>query len=220
MMKIKSIFTISGALVLMAGLLVTGCNSDKQKAGYEYMPDMYRTPALEPYSGNSNYADSMEARTPAEGTIPRGYLPYGIPNSQEGYEMAGSLLKNPLANNPEIVEEGKIIYSKYCVHCHGAEGAGDGPTVTAGGHPPPPAYNSAALAGLPEGKMFHSITYGKNLMGSHASQLNSEERWKVILYVQTLQNPDGAPMNAESTEAVEPTAVEESVEGNETAMTN
>ena len=57
-------------------------------------------------------------------------------------------------------------------------------------------------------------------MGSHASQLNSEERWKVIRYVQTLQNPDGATMKTESAEVVEPTAVGESVEGNETAMTN
>jgi hypothetical protein len=40
---------------------------------------------------------------------------------------------------------------------------------------------------MPEGKMFHSITYGRNIMGSYASQLNPEERWKVIMFVQTLQ---------------------------------
>ena len=31
--------------------------------------------------------------------------------------------------------------------------------------------------------------YGKGMMGSHASQLSKEERWKVIRYVQTLQGP-------------------------------
>jgi len=94
---------------------------------------------------------------------------------------------------------------------------GDGATVTAGGHPPPPAYNSAALINLPEGKMFHTITYGKNLMGSHASQLNVEERWKVIRYVQTLQNPDvmkaadqpTEEMNAEEATPAETASVEE-----------
>ena len=48
--------------------------------------------------------------------------------------------------------------------------------------------------------MFHTITYGKNLMGSHASQLNNEERWKVIRYVQTLQGNDMAMDGKESIE--------------------
>jgi len=155
----------------------------------------------------------MEALQPADGSIPRGYLPYGIPNTVEGYEMAGELLRNPLANSEELMAEGKVIYTKYCWHCHGDKGAGDGPTVTAGGHPPPPAYNSAALKNLPEGKMFHTITYGKNLMGSHSSQLNVEERWKVIRYVQTLQGPK------EEVKAEE-ASTEGAVPAEETAMNN
>ncbi|MEZ4721982.1 MAG: cytochrome c [Flavobacteriales bacterium] len=212
MMKIKSIETVSKVLAVSAIAFMTSCSPDPQSPGVEYMPDMYRTPALEPYSGNSNYPDSMEARVPAEGSIPRGYLPYGIPNSNEGYEMAGQLLKNPLPKSEAVLADGKVIYSKYCQHCHGKDGAGDGPTVTAG-HPPPPAYNSAALKTLPEGKMFHTITYGKNLMGSHASQLNAEERWKVIRYVQTLQGPaEEAEAPTESAEAAAST--------DETAMNN
>jgi hypothetical protein len=35
--------------------------------------------------------------------------------------------------------------------------------------------------------MFHSITYGKGLMGQHASQLNQLERWQIIEYVKLLQ---------------------------------
>lgn len=207
------------ALIAMA-LFFVSCGNTPQSPGIEYMPDMYRTPALEPYSGNSNYADSMEARKPVEGTIPRGFTPYGIPNTNEGYEKAGALLVNPFGAGEGVVAEGKEIYTKYCLHCHGKEGAGDGPTVTAGGHPPPPAYNSAALKTLPEGKMFHSITYGKNLMGSHSSQLTVEERWKVIRYVQTLQNPEGEE-GAEGTEETNeeaPAAAEAT--SYETAMNN
>ena len=203
------------ALTLMA--VQTGCVSDPNSSGLEYMPDMYRTPALEPYSGNTNYADSMEARMPADGSIARGYLPYGIPNSTEGYEMAGTLLKNPLPSSEDVLADGKVIYTKYCVHCHGVEGAGDGLTVTAGGHPPPPAYNSASLKNLPEGKMFHTITYGKNLMGSHSSQLNAEERWTVIRYVQTLQNPEG---DAKTESVSDTTATESSAMSDQTAMNN
>ena len=31
------------------------------------------------------------------------------------------------------------------------------------------------------------ITHGKNAMGPHASQLNKDERWKVAMYVRTMQ---------------------------------
>ena len=41
---------------------------------------------------------------------------------------------------------------------------------------------------LTAGHIFHSITYGLNAMGPHASQLSEEERWKIVLYVQELQN--------------------------------
>ena len=202
---------------------VVGCTTDPQSPGIEYMPDMYRTAALEPYSGNSNYADSMEARLPAEGSIPQGYLPYGIPNTNEGYEMAGELLKNPLSRSEDVMADGKDVYTKYCMHCHGKEGKGDGPTVTAGGHPPPPSYDSQTLMNLSEGKMFHTITYGKNLMGPHASQLNVEERWKVVRYVEKLQNPSGTDESESTEESVDENVESETPEAvtqDETAMNN
>ena len=36
-----------------------------------------------------------------------------------------------------------------------------------------PSY-SDKLKDLPEGKMYHTLTYGKGLMGSHASQLSQK----------------------------------------------
>ena len=45
---------------------------------------------------------------------------------------------------------------------------------------------------LAEGKMFFSITYGKNLMGSHASQLSPEDSWKIILFIKELQKEHAA----------------------------
>ena len=38
--------------------------------------------------------------------------------------------------------------------------------------------------------MYHSLQYGKGLMGSHASQLSQKERWLIIEYVKTLQKGD------------------------------
>ena len=38
-----------------------------------------------------------------------------------------------------------------------------------------------------DGHIFHVITYGKGRMWPHASQVNPEERWKIVHYVHRLQ---------------------------------
>jgi len=38
---------------------------------------------------------------------------------------------------------------------------------------------------MTEGMMFYSVTYGRNLMGSYASQLTPRQRWKIIHYIKT-----------------------------------
>ena len=167
-------------------LLAASCTDPVKDPGYEFMPDMYRSSSYETYSPNPNFFDGMTARTPVQGTIPRGFSPYPYPDTKEGYEQAGSELHNPLTAAPENLAEGKRLYEIFCSHCHGAGGKGDGAVVQRG-FPPPPPYSGLLLKNLPEGKLFHSVTYGKNLMGSHASQINSDERWKVVMYVQTLQ---------------------------------
>ncbi len=180
--------------------LAASCHyTDTSKPGHEFMPDMYRSPSYETYSSNPNFPDSITARQPVKGTIARGdaiftdldRMPYAYENTPEGYEQAGAQLKNPLAITAENLAEGKRLYFNYCQACHGETGMGDGPVVQRNG-PVPPAYNSEALKNLPEGKMFHSIQYGKNMMGSHASQLTASQRWMIIQHVQSLQNGGSA----------------------------
>jgi hypothetical protein len=48
-----------------------------------------------------------------------------------------------------------------------------------------PSYKDRVIT---EGSIFHVITYGLNSMGSHANQLNQEERWLVTAYVQKLKS--------------------------------
>lgn len=192
---------------LTAGILVAGLTScgkkDANSPGVEFMPDMYRSPSIEVYGTSTFNGDTTYSTKflPVKGTIARGYIPYVYPNTPEGYEQAGLYLKNPIAYSDAAVKDGEVLFGKYCVHCHGASGAGDGKV---GQKLPgaPPAYSSAAIKNLPEGKIFHSITYGKGLMGNHASILTQEERWKLVHYVQKLQGPkETAP--ADSTKKVE-----------------
>ena len=195
----KEIAKVAGISLVAFVLTLSSCKNDPLSPGVEYMPDMYRSPSYETYSSNPNFSDSLTARKPVAGTITRGHsvtgefyhvinaTPYPYPNTPEGYEAAGAEYKNPLQATPENIEAGKQIYGKFCVNCHGDQGKGDGSIVANGKFPGPPPSYSGPLKDLPEGKMFHSITYGKGLMGSHASQLTKEERWKLVLYVQTLQ---------------------------------
>jgi mono/diheme cytochrome c family protein len=171
-----------------------GCGGDKSDPGIEYAPDMYHSVAYDPLSqidANPHTRDGKNLIEPVKGTIARGQLEYIYPyaNTPEDYERAGIELKIPaeIDSSEATVAEGKRIYLQYCAVCHGENGMADGPIVVAEKFPPPPAYNSPLLKNLPAGKMYHSITHGKNLMGSYASQVNPTERWKIIRFIQTLQ---------------------------------
>ncbi len=182
-------------------LMLAACGNDPQKPGRTFVPDMAYSQAYETYATNPNFEDGRNARKPVSGTIPRGVLPAKgenneatqlsymhktyFPNTNEGYEAAGAKLSNPLPKNDVTLLKGKRLYTVYCAVCHGEEGAGDGAIVQRGVYPPVPAY-SDRLPTLNEGKMFHSITWGRNLMGGYASQMSAEERWAVVYYIQRL----------------------------------
>ena len=212
MKRLKELVKLLPVAVMLMGL-ASCTNDDPKKPGYEYMPDMYRSPSYETYSSNPNFKDSSTARQPVAGTVARGnsvysnldMMPYPYPNTNEGYEAAGKELTNPLEANEKNLEEGKKIYTNYCRHCHGDKGMGDGLVAQHNG-PKPPAYNSEALKALPVGKMYHTVEYGKNMMGSHASQLTPTQRWKVILYVQTLQKGGAAPAPADTATTAQATS--------------
>ena len=199
--NIKSALFGLTALAMIAGIASCG-KKDINSPGFEFMPDMYRSPSVEVYGTTIIDGDTTTSTKflPVPGTIARGYIPYVYPNTPEGYENAGLYLKNPIPLTTEVDQEAGLLYNKFCLHCHGAGGLGDG-KVGLKLPGAPPAYNGT-LKDLPEGKIFHSITYGKGLMGNHASILTQEERWKLVHYVQKLQGPkEGA--GTDSTKATD-----------------
>ena len=150
------------------------------------MPEMMYSKALETYADNSFFEDGMTARQPVEGSIARGYLPYPYPEGNEGYMKAGAEWKMPKHFKvKESLKKGKELYIIYCAICHGDKGEGDGNLIQREVFPPPPNYKTR-LKDITEGQMYHSIYYGRNMMGAHASQLKPDERWQVIYYIQKL----------------------------------
>ena len=174
------------------------CTKNPDSPGIEYMPDMYRSAAVEAYIDYQAVDQSVSsARLPVPGTIPFSFdkdkimfnfpFDYASPKiDPTAYERVKEL-KNPLPITLKNREKGQILYNKFCVSCHGVEGQGDGKVVEWGNFPSPGAYNKK-YKHLTEGQIFYSITYGKGLMGAHGSVLTKEERWQLVQYVQSLIN--------------------------------
>lgn len=183
---LKKRLAILTSVSVLGMLVFTSCEY-KQSPGVEYMPDMYRSPAIEAYQPNGWFADSLGARKPVEGTIPRGFLSYEkFPDTEEGYAMAKANMTMPdsLKVDSAFIANGKAIYAIYCTHCHGEKGDGQGILVKREKFLGIPNY---ADRDITEGSIFHVVTYGRNLMGSHASQVTPLERWEVAQYVLKLR---------------------------------
>jgi len=178
--------------------LLAACNNDKTTPGYTFMDDMYRSPSLETYQATDMFGDGMAAQLPVEGTVPRDYEVYEFPNTNEGYEAARTTLMLPEEfKSEEALAKGKELYGIFCTHCHGDKGDGNGWLVQQEKILGVPAYTPDRLPDITAGSMYHVIMYGKGIMGSHASQLNYQERWSIVRYVLELR---GEKVEAASTE--------------------
>ena len=185
-------------LVCLGSLAIIwqSCTSRGNNPGYEYAPNMYISKTPEPYSqleeGWAYNPKGMSSRLPVKGTIAKGQIDYQYPhpNSLKGYEAAAAFTSE-MPKTQENVLRGKELYEIYCWHCHGKGGNNDGPVVKEGYIGVPwEGYTSDYIKELPDGKIYHTITHGKGLMGSHAHMLTPSERWKVIYYVRSLSMGD------------------------------
>jgi mono/diheme cytochrome c family protein len=96
---------------------------------------------------------------------------------------------NPPKSTPELVEKGKALYANNCLACHGAKGAGDGPT---GQYLNPKPRDLTSPAPFKNGnkpeEIFKTLTTG--IPGSTMvpfGQLPEESRWALTYYVLELQ---------------------------------
>jgi mono/diheme cytochrome c family protein len=192
MLAMNKIKILGTTVIIIAATIITSSCNDKRSTGWEFAPNMYEHLAYDPDQQNGNFKDGKTAQVPPAGTIPVGFVSFDYPNTKDGYEKSGIEYKNTIASTPENLADGELLFAHFCSPCHGATGQGDG-EVTKHGFPAPPSYSTGqssrggAMKDLTDGKIYHTITYGVNAMGSYASQLDPKERMKVTLYVHHLQ---------------------------------
>ncbi|WP_271767334.1 c-type cytochrome [Aquimarina algiphila] len=179
----KNTIKILAAAVVM--ISVVSCQKDS-KPNYQYMPNMYEPVSYEAYGEYGVFPGGQEAMLPAEGSIPRGWMPYEIENSNVGYQFAKDSLKNAVRYTKENEEAGKELYNIYCAICHGEKGDGKGTLVKREKILGVPSYDDVGRA-ITEGSIYHVMYYGINSMGSYASQTSEHERWQIVQYVQKLK---------------------------------
>lgn len=169
-------------------VILASCSSDKStKRSIQYMSDtdMYTSVPYDTYSDNPYFKNGLSAQKPVAGTVARGVVVYEFPDTQLGYETARDSLQSPLMKNEKNLAKGKQNYTIYCAVCHGNTGDGQGVLVKNEKFLGVPNYKDRAIT---EGSIYHVIMYGRNMMGSHASQLNDKERWQVVQYVAQLRS--------------------------------
>ncbi|GMT48611.1 MAG: cytochrome c [bacterium] len=197
------------AVILSTILIMLSCGVTKKDKGWEYFPDMAYTgdhpdaAVYEAYDPNSVFKDGKTSRKPVKGTIPRGYKPHHFPDrglvsiklkngkysmnfatmddkkKKEDAEKAGKELKNPVALNARVLERGKRLYLRNCAVCHGVQGKGKGKVQVGASD-----LTSDKIKNYPSGRLYYVITKGNLTMPSYASQVSTNDRWKIVHYLE------------------------------------
>lgn len=199
MLNSKNIVAILGFAFIA---FLSSCDNHNN-TGREYAPNMYYSAGYEPMSqleGEMNSINPMglNMRVPVKGTVSRRnyQTKFGTGDSAktnlmvynlqaDSIEIAEKTLKNPIPETEESLAEGQLLYERFCQHCHGETGKGDG--LVGKMYKGVPVYSSDALKTMNDGHIFHVITFGKNRMWAHGSQISPADRWKIVQYVHQLQ---------------------------------
>lgn len=203
MMKKLSII----AVLTSATVIIFSCSDVKREPGSVYMPDMAYSRAYETYADHSNLAEAgiFYNNRPVAGTMARGEeLPFHLAKDEPGDTTnytAAKLIKNPIDSlSASEFKETERLYLINCGICHGPKLNGNGPLYKDGNGPyaakPATLVGDAKYEAMLDGQMFYSVAYGKNMMGSYASQLSRKQRWMVIKYIklkQAASKVDAAP---------------------------
>ena len=114
-------------------------------------------------------------------------LPLGLAASGASQDGAAAL-KNPVPVNATTLAEGKQLFTKNCLSCHGALGKGDGKAGAALKPPPADLTDEEWKHGSTDAEMYTVIRDGVKGTGMRgfAGRMTAKELWTVLNYVRSL----------------------------------
>ena len=102
--------------------------------------------------------------------------------------VGGKHGRNPLADIPANVEDGRIAFSHYCAACHGLDGQNTGVPFADRMSPPVPELNSPQVQTYTDGQIQWVIENGISPSGMPASKgiLTEREIWSIVVFIRHL----------------------------------
>ena len=96
--------------------------------------------------------------------------------------------KNPLADKPETIADGKEAFSHYCVACHGKDGQNTGVPFADRMSPPVPSLASQDVQDYTDGQLKWVIDNGIAPSGMPGSKgiLSDDEIWSIVIFMRHL----------------------------------
>jgi hypothetical protein len=164
----------------------------EQMDGGEWFPQMKRQQAVQAFE-QVTHRDQMQGFVPPDGTVPVGgsAFPDLVAMSLEQQDA----IANPVAPSLASLKNGEVLFNRYCVTCHGAEGLGDGPVAAASPFAPnasgpfplvlPIAGPMSMSKVFSDGHIYTTMSLGRGRMPNY-NRIPAMERWDVLNFIREL----------------------------------
>lgn len=104
------------------------------------------------------------------------FLVFGLLAALPPAASAQGFMKNPFEGDPQAIEEGKLLFARKCIFCHGSDGA-KGPNL----------FDDKWYWGGSDKAVYTMITMGRQFttMGAFYTVLNGDQIWKIMAYIRS-----------------------------------
>ncbi|MBL7973605.1 MAG: cytochrome c [Candidatus Kapabacteria bacterium] len=203
--------TLGLATAVFVALLLTGnIMWFSEDAPLQVIADMDNQFRVKPQTGSTLFADRKSNRDPIENTVPRDGHVYPFSMGDVDKAEAQFASGNPVKNSEFVLARGQNRFNTFCSPCHNYTAGGDGLVQKKGfGAQETMNLTRDVARGYTDGKLFHIISVGQNIMPAYGDRINEADRWAIVHYVRELQSKaaakEGVSMPAPATPAVDTT---------------
>jgi mono/diheme cytochrome c family protein len=102
-----------------------------------------------------------------------------------------SKLKNPVAVTPASIAEGRNVFQRFCVQCHGTNAQGGAP-LGESGPAPPDLTDPEWRYGSSDGEIYFTVKNGVPpdfFMEPWKDRIEDNEIWNIVNYLKSLARP-------------------------------
>jgi mono/diheme cytochrome c family protein len=196
-----ALLILGSAATVPFALAVLARVSTSERPRVHIVPDMDSQEKFKAQRKNVFFEDNRAMRADVAGTVAQGEL------RDDDHFYRGKVGTQFVKTFPsqvdvslETIERGRQQFGIYCTPCHGQDGAGGGMvherarSLLQGTWVPPTNLHQENLHYKPVGELFDNISRGVRNMPPYARQIETADRWAIVLYLRALQRSDAAKL--------------------------